>query len=205
VRQSWRYLRGNKDLFWFFLAYLLFTDGLETVITFTGKFTGDALGFSPGETVKLFVMLNVVAAPGALVFGWLVDRIGGVRGVTISVLLWVGVVVGSVLVQTKGQFWPVAFMAAVGLGATQSASRAVVARIVPRAQVGRVFGMMTVVGRASAVVGPLVYGIISDSTGSARLAVASIGLFFVASLVLLGRVDEGRAQRAAAAADATAS
>jgi UMF1 family MFS transporter len=118
--------------------------------------------------------------------------------------LWVGVVIGSMLVQTKGQFWPVAVMAAIGLGATQSASRAVMVKIVPRAQVGRVFGMMTVVGRASAVVGPLVYGAIDDVTGNPRLAVGSVGIFLLASLVLLVRVDEKRAQRAAQGVSATA-
>lgn len=69
VRETWRYIRSNKDLLRFFLAYLLFTDALETVITFTGKFTGDALGFTPRDTIVLFLVLNIVAAPGAVGFG----------------------------------------------------------------------------------------------------------------------------------------
>jgi MFS transporter, UMF1 family len=200
VRDSFRYIRGNRDLARFFIAYLLFTDALETVIIFTGKFTGDALGFTPPETVHLFLVLNIVAAPGALLFGWLVDRIGGIRGVGLSVVLWVVVVLGSVFVQTKAQFWPIAVVAAIGLGATQSTSRAVVVRFVPEAQVGRVFGMMTVVGRASAIVGPIVYGVVSDVTGSARGAIATVGVFLVTSLVLLGGVDEKRAVQAARSA-----
>ncbi len=198
VAETLRYLRGNKDLLKFFLAYLLFTDALETVITFTGKFTGDALGFTPQDTIWLFLVLNVVAAPGAVGFGWVVDRLGGIRSVSLSVVVWVLVVVGSMVVQTKGQFWPVAVLAAIGLGATQSASRAVVVRFVPRDQVARVFGMMTVVGRASAIVGPVVYGVVNDTTGSARLAVGTVGLFLLASLVLLAGIDEGRALRRAA-------
>jgi len=197
VRETWGYIRSNKDLLRFFLAYLLFTDALETVIIFTGKFTGDALGFTPRDTIVLFLVLNIVAAPGAVGFGWIVDRLGGIRGVGISVVVWILVVVGSILVQTKGQFWPVAALAAVGLGATQSASRAVVVKFVPRDQVARVFGMMTVVGRASAIVGPVVYGVVNDATGSARLAVGTVGLFLVASLILLAGIDEERAIRVA--------
>jgi UMF1 family MFS transporter len=193
VRDSFALLRVRKDLARFFVAYLLFTDALETVIIFTGKFTGDALQFTPSETIQLFLVLNLVAAPGAVAFGFVVDKLGGVRAVGLSLLLWLVVIVGSVLVRTKAQFWPIAVVAAVALGATQSASRAVVVRFVPQEHVGRVFGLMTVVGRASAIVGPTVYGVVSDATGSARLAVASVGVFVVAAMALLGGVDERRA------------
>lgn len=194
VRDSMRVLRRSKDLFWFFVAYLLFTDALETVIIFTGKFTGDALRFTPADTVRLFFVLNIVAAPGAVAFGWLTDKIGGVRGVALSLLLWLAVIAGSIVVQTKQQFWPIAVVAAIGLGATQSAARTVVARLVPEQHAARVFSMMTVVGRASAIVGPIVYGVVTDVTGSARLAIATVGVFLFAGLVLLRRVDEKRGQ-----------
>ena len=204
VRESFRYIWSNRDLSLFFVAYLLYTDALETVIIFTGKFTGDALHFSPQDTVVLFLVLNVVAAPGAILFGWLVDLLGGVRGVGSSLVLWMAVVIGSVFAQTKGQFWPVAVVAAVGLGATQAASRAMVVRIVPARQVGRVFGMMTVVGRASAIVGPIVYGLVADLTHSARAAVATVGLFVVAGFVLLMKVNERRAMEAARSSEGQA-
>lgn len=190
LRESFRFVRANKNLFRFFLAYLLYTDAVETVIAFTSKFTGDALHFSPADTVRLFLVLNIVAVPGALIFGYLVDRIGGVRGVALSLVLWLVVTGGSTIVQTKAQFWPIAILAAIGLGATQSASRAIIARWVPQTHLGRVFGMMTVVGRASAVVGPILYGVVDDITGNPRLAIGAVSVVLAAGLVVLLTVKE---------------
>jgi UMF1 family MFS transporter len=198
VRATVRTLREYPDLARFLIAYLIFTDALETVLVFTGSFSQDALHFTPEETVRLFLVLNVMAIPGALVFGRLVDRWGGVKSVAASLVLWLAVVAGCVLVRTKEQFLGVGVLAALGVGGTQSAARAVVSRYAPPREAARVFGFMTMAGKASAVVGPLVYGLVADATGSMRAAVGTISLFFMGGLLLLARVDERRALERAA-------
>jgi UMF1 family MFS transporter len=127
------------------------------------------------------------------VFGRLVDRWGGVKSVATTLVLWLIVVAGCIVVQSKLQFLGIAVIAALGVGGTQAAARAVVSRYVPAQESGRIFGFMTLAGRASAVVGPLVYGLVADLTGSVRIAVATISVFFLGGLALLTRVDEARA------------
>lgn len=201
VRETIRTLKDYPDLVRFLIAYLVFTDALETVLVFTATFSGSVLRFSDQDNVKLFLVLNLCAIPGALVFGRLVDRWSGVKSVAVTLLLWLVVVFGCMVVTSKTQFLGVAIVAALGVGGTQAAARAVVSRYVPQQESARVFGFMTLAGRASSVFGPLVYGLVADVTGSIRAAVGTISLFFIAGLVLLSRVDEGRALERARSAE----
>lgn len=193
VRETVKVLRGYPDLVRFLVAYLIFTDALETVLVFTATFSGEVLHFTDNDNARLFLVLNICAIPGALIFGRLVDRWSGVKSVAITLVLWLIVVGGCLVVREKSQFLVVAVIAALGVGGTQAAARAVVSKYVPQHESARVFGFMTLAGRASAVFGPLVYGLVADLTGSIRMAVGTISLFFITGLFLLSRVNERNA------------
>ncbi len=201
VRETLKMLRGYPDLVRFLVAYLIFTDALETVLVFTATFSGEVLHFTNNDNTKLFLVLNICAIPGALIFGRLVDRWSGVKSVALTLVLWLVVVAGCVLVREKWQFLIVGVIAALGVGGTQAAARAVVSKYVPQHESARVFGFMTLAGRASAVFGPLIYGVVADLTGSIRAAVGTISLFFITGLFLLSRVNEGNALALAEEAD----
>lgn len=183
----------------FLIAYFLYNDALTTVIEFVGIFTTGVLSFSGGETITLFLVLNLVAAPGAIGFGWLLDRIGGKRSIAITLVLWIVVVVGTALSQSKAHFWPVAVVAALVIGATQASSRALMARFAPRGRTGEFMGLLSLSGKASAVLGPSLYGLVADGltpslgeVGAQRAAICAVGSFFAMALVVLRFVDEKR-------------
>ena len=119
----------------------------------------------------------------------------------LSLWLWLVVVLGSVAAawpgafETEGArkafFWLVAGLASICIGATQATSRTFVGQITPTGMAGEFFGFMTFAGRASAILGPLVFGTISAATGGdQRWAVGSIGVFFAIGLALLLLVPE---------------
>lgn len=206
-----RHVRLFPYVVLFLIAAFLYTDGITTVIDFTSVYTGEVLAFTPKDTIFLFLVLNVVAAPGALLFGIVVDRFGARRSIAVTLVLWMLVVVGSMLAQNKTQFWPVAGLAAVVMGATQSATRTFMARIAPRARMTEFMGLLTLSGKASAVFGPTLYGLVADAAAQPgnpgfghRVAIGVIGSFFVIALFVLLRVDEDRAVAQARAADAEA-
>ncbi|MCS6797837.1 MAG: MFS transporter [Myxococcota bacterium] len=197
LRATLRLLSTHRVVAVFLVAYLLYNDGIETVIEFTGIYTKEVLGFTPSDNVVLFLALNLIAAPGALLFGRLLDRIGGVRTLRITLLVWMLVVVGAALARTKAAFWPVAMLAAVVIGATQASSRALMARLGPRERAGELMGLLALSGKASAIVGPALYGLVAqvgaDPTDPARghrIAIVVIGALFVAAFFVLGRVRE---------------
>jgi UMF1 family MFS transporter len=158
-----RLLRSHRVILVFLAAYFLYNDGIITVIEFVSVFTSEVLGFTPGDNIVLFLVLNVIAAPGALFFGSLLDRVGGRRTIRITLVLWIVVVAGAALVATKAQFWAVAVLAAVVIGATQSSSRALMARLAPRERMGELMGALALSGKASAIFGPALYGAVAEA------------------------------------------
>lgn len=197
LRAILRGLAAHPSIVAFLLAFFLYNDAVTTVIQFTGIYTNEVLGFTPADNVDLFLVMNGVALPGAIVFGFVQDRLGGRRTVQLTLLVWIAVVAGAYLSRTKADFWPVAFLAATVIGATQSASRALMARLAPADRVAEHMGLLALSGKASAIVGPVLYGAVAsgfateaDPGRGNRIAVAALGLFFVVALGLLFRVRE---------------
>lgn len=197
VAKTFRTARAHRVVFLFLLAYFLYNDGITTVIEFVGIFTQEVLAFTPKDQIILFLVLNVIAAPGAIFFGRLLDRIGGRRAISYSLLVWVMVVVGASLVQTKVGFWPVAVLAAIVIGATQASSRAYMAKIAPAGRTGEFMGFLALSGKASAIFGPLLYGGVvqvahnpASPGDSHRIAIVAIGGLFVVSWFVMRRLPK---------------
>lgn len=201
--KAFRTVRVYPAIGIFLLAYFLYNDAIITVIEFVGIYTKSVLEFTPGDNVTLFLVLNVIAAPGALLFGFLLDRIGGKRAIISTLVLWIIVVVGASLAETRAAFWPVAILAAVVIGATQASSRALLARLAPRERVGELMGFLAFSGKASAIFGPTVYGVVASAAAAGsparghRIAIAVLGVFFAVSLLIMLRLDEKEGMRQA--------
>ena len=186
-----------RDLFWFLIAYLIYTDAINTVIVASAIFANKVLDFSPGDLIIYFLITQVTAGLGAVGFGLLADRIGSTRTISVTLLIWIGVVVAAAAVQTHAQFYAIGLVAGAVLGANQATSRALIGRFVPPGKQGELFGFFTVIGKFAAVIGPVVYGEVTAWTGNQRWAVLSMALFFIIGLLLFQRVDEQRGLAAA--------
>ena len=173
----------------FLVAYLVYEDGVNTVIFFAGIFAAKTLGFTFTEIIALFVVVQLSALLGSAAWARPADRRGPKLVITVTLVQWLAVTVLSYFVHTKGQFWVVAVLAGTGLGAVQAASRTFMAMLVPREREAEFFGFYALVGKTGAILGPLVFGTVSRAMGGdQRSAIAAIGLFFVAGLLLLRRV-----------------
>ncbi len=202
-------IKSYRVVLIFLAAYFLYNDAITTVIEFVGIYTKEVLAFTPRENAMIFLVLNLVAAPGAMGFGYVLDRIGGRKAISLTLVLWVIVVILAAVTTTKSGFWGVAALAAVVIGASQASSRSLMARLAPKKRVGEFMGFLALSGKASAVLGPTIYGfvatVMADKYGVAmghRIAISTIGSFFVFALLILSRVDEEKGMRQAAAEDA---
>jgi UMF1 family MFS transporter len=181
----------------FLLAYLLYEDGVNTVITFAAVFAAHTLGFDFGEIVALFMLVQVTALAGAAAWARATDRRGPRFVVMVTLVQWALVTALAGIVGTKAQFWALAVLAGTGLGAIQAASRALMARLIPAAREAEFFGFYALVGKTGAIAGPLVFGGVSHLTaGNQRAAILTVGAFFVAGLALLARVSADGAMSA---------
>jgi UMF1 family MFS transporter len=193
VRQTLAHLRDYKDTGLFILASLFFTDGITTVISFSAIYATTTFHFSRGDLVMLFLVLNVVAFPGAVGAGYLADRIGPKRTIVASLWLWVVTILVGWAARNKATFLVMACLAAIGMGSTQAVGRSFMAQITPPSRESEFFGFYVLSGKFASMFGPLIFGVVSETTGSQRLAVLSLLPFFVVGLVLMARVDPVRA------------
>jgi UMF1 family MFS transporter len=176
----------------FLTAYLVYEDGVNTVITFAGVFAAKTLGFSFTEIIVLFMVVQVAALAGSAAWAAPTDRRGPRVVVRVNLAQWAIVTVAAFFVHAKWQFWVVAVLAGTGLGAIQAASRTFMATLVPREREAQFFGFYALVGKTGAIFGPLVFGGVSWLlAGNQRAAIVAVGAFFVVGLVLLTRVQAG--------------
>lgn len=181
----------EKEARKFLIAYLIYQDGVNTVIVFSSVFAAKTLGFKPGELIMLFVFVQVTALVGSLLMARSVDYRGPKKVVMFALVLWTMVTVFAYFAQTKLQFWAVALIAGTGLGVVQASTRAFFSRFIPKGRESEYFGVYSMVGKTSAMAGPLLFGYMSYTFGSQRPAILVFSLFFLTGLVLIGFVKGG--------------
>ncbi|MGH7568474.1 MAG: MFS transporter [Gemmatimonadales bacterium] len=191
-RRIWGDVLGVGELRRFLAAYFVYIDGVETTIYFASLYAAKTLGFSTAQLILMFIVVQVSALVGALVLARPTDRWGPKRVITLSLAVWVGVAIAAALIRSQTVFYAVAVVAGTQLGTVQAASRALMASLIPHGKEAEMFGFYAVVGKSSAVLGPLIFGTVSRATGgNQRAAVLAVGGLFVLGLALLQRV--GRA------------
>jgi len=199
--RTFRHMKRYRELFKLFVAFLVYNDGIVTVIYFAAGYAISTIGFTARDVTIMFIAMNLIALAGALAFGWLADRIGQKRAILISLTIWTTATVlayyAPVLPRPKVAFYIVATLAGIGMGSAQSVTRSLVALFTPQENAAEFYGFLGVAGKDLAFVGPIVFGTLSERTGSQRPAILAVGAFFVVGMILLSFVNEQHGKSAA--------
>ncbi|MCJ7482769.1 MAG: MFS transporter [Thermodesulfovibrionales bacterium] len=186
-----REIARRKEPGKFLFSYLLYEDGVSTVIVFSSIFAATTLGFQPRELIFLYLAVQATALLGSLVMAKPIDLWGPKKVIMMSLVLWTSVAVTAFFVQTKNHFWVIATCAGLGLGTVQAASRAFYTQFIPEGKEAEYFGLYSLAGKSSAVIGPIIFGQISTTYGSQRPAILSVAAFFLIGLIILCFVRGG--------------
>ncbi len=190
--QTAREIIRIKPMRRFLLAFLLFDDGVNTVIFFSAIFARQVLGFAMTDLIWVYMCVQLSALVGASLWARPTDTRGPKFVVLTMLAQWIVVVTLVYFVTSKTTFFIVAALAGTGLGAIQAASRAFMATLIPTGREGEFFGFYSLCGKSAAILGPLVFGEVASLTGgNLRLAALSILVFFVAGAAILLTVRAG--------------
>ncbi len=179
----------RKNLRRFLIAYFIYEDGVNTVIFFAPVYAKKDFGFESGELLLMYACLNVAAVLGSVLIGKPTDAKGPRWAVRTLLVWWVFVVVAAFLAPSKPFLWAAAMLAGLGIGGIQSASRAFMSRLVPAGREAEFFGFYALCGKTGAVMGPVLFGTIADASGSRRLAILLVIVFYAVGYLLLRRVE----------------
>jgi len=187
-------LRRRPQTLTFLLAYLLYSDAIQTVIALATQFGHDELKISMGPLALAILMVQFVAFFGSIAFNWIAAAITAKRAVMLSLVIWTGVLFGMYFwVRTVGQYFVMAALVALVLGGSQALSRSLFSQMIPKGQEAEYFGLYEISDKGTSWLCPLAFGLAVQFTGSYRLSALSLAVFFLAGLAVLARVDVGRA------------
>ena len=176
----------------YLIAYLIYNDGIQTVVFASSAFLEQELfpGGNPQFLLEIFLMVQFVAVGGALLFERLAYMIRTKNAIIVSLIIWSAVVIYAYrFLDTVPEAWIMAGVIAIVLGGSQALSRSLYSRMIPEGKEAAFFGLYEVSERGTSWMGPLLFSVVIARTGSYRQALLSLIFFFVIGLVLLWRTD----------------
>ena len=192
---TFRQIRKFPETVRYLIAYLIYNDGIQTVIVVAALFASIELGMDDQQLILVILMIQAVAFIGAFfLFPFLAARLGSKRALVLSLIIWSVVVIYAALgLQTQTEFWILGAVIALVLGGSQALSRSIFAQMIPKGREAEFFSFYEVSDRATSLFGPLIFGLANQMFGSLKYGILSLIVLFVVGLGILLTVNIPRA------------
>jgi UMF1 family MFS transporter len=195
LRHTIRGIRAYPLTLFFLVAYLVYNDGIQTVIALASQYGTEELKLGQSTLIITILLVQFLAFGGALLLGFLATRIGARKTIVISLALWLLVVVAAYFLPA-GE--PIPFMilgVGIGLvlGGSQALSRSLFSQLIPEGREGEYYGFYEISDKGTSWLGPLAFGLVFQLTSSYRIGIVSLVIFFVVGGILLALVPMRRA------------
>ncbi|MFN3324472.1 MAG: MFS transporter [Bryobacteraceae bacterium] len=200
-RLAWRQLshtlrdiRNYPHTLLFLLAFLVYNDGIQTVIALASVFGQEELGLSMGTLTSVILMVQFVAFIGTLLFNWIAKVINNKRAVMLSLVIWTLVLIYAyAAVTTAAEFYAMAVVIGLVLGGSQALSRSIFSFMIPKGREAEYFSLYEISDKGTSWMAPLLFGLVLQFTGSYRTAILTLIVYFIVGFILLAMVDMRRA------------
>jgi MFS transporter, UMF1 family len=194
--QTFRKLRGYRQAFLLLLAFLIYNDGVGTIIRMAAIY-GEEIGIGRTTMIAAIALVQFVGVPFAYLFGGLARKFGTRPAIFVGLATYVGISALGFYMRSDRDFIVLAVLVGMVQGGVQALSRSLFASMVPRHLSGEFFGFFAVFEKFAGILGPALFSLAIALTGSSRMALLSVVGFFVVGGLLLAGVDVAEGQRIA--------
>ena len=199
--QAWRTfreLRGHRPAFLMLVAFLLYNDGIQTIIRMAAIY-GTEVGIDRNAQIAAFVIVQFVGIPCSFLFGAAAGRVGAKTALFFALAVYTGITILGYFMRTEWQFFALAFLVGTVQGGSQALSRSLFARMIPKHKSSEYFGFFAVFEKFAGIFGPALFALSVTLFDSSRAAILSVILFFVLGALVLTKVDVAAGEADAAA------
>lgn len=201
IWNTFKRIKRYPELLKYLIAFWFFNDGISTIITMATIY-GTEIGLGTEALIGALVITQFVGIPFTLLFGRIAEKLGSKKSLYISLGVYVLIVVFGYFMTETWQFYALAVVVGMVQGGSQSIARSIYSRLVPADRPAEFFGFLSVSSKFSAIVGPFVFSVVGMLTGTSRLGILALVVFFAIGIVLLAKVDLTKGEAEAAAAKA---
>ncbi len=184
VAQTFRHIFGNKQIALFLLAYWIYIDGVDTIIRMAVDY-GLSIGFDSNDLIVALLITQFVGFPAAIIYTYIGDKVGIKNALMAGIVIYGFITLWGFYMHTVKEFYFLAVMIGLVQGGVQALSRSFYARLIPADRAAEYFGVYNMMGKAAAVLGPLLMGAVAITTNNHRYSILSIIIFFIVGLFLL--------------------
>jgi UMF1 family MFS transporter len=188
---TFKEIKRYRDLFMMLIAFFVYANGIGTIITMSTIY-GAEIGIGQTTLIGTLLMVQFLAAPFAFFFGWLSRKIGTKKAIYISLSVYSLIAIGGYFLAEEWQFWALGVAVATVQGGSQALSRSLIGKMMPKSKSAEFYGFFSVFEKFSSILGPLLFGVVSQIMGHSRLSIVSLIIFFVTGIILLTRVNVPR-------------
>lgn len=189
VRYSLLNISRLPQLLRYLISYFIYNDGITTVIVFATIYGIERFGMTTRDMIIYFILAQFTSIIGSALFGYLTDKLNVKISLSISLLIWIAVVIWAFFCGSAKEYYFVGLLAGLAIGSSQSNSRTMLSSLTPENKQAEFFGFYTLTGRLSSIIGPILYGWIAHRTGNMKWSILSLMIFFILGWLILQSVS----------------
>ena len=202
VAATLKEIRGHPDLFVFLLAFLVYNDGVGTIIRMATIY-GEEVGIDDGQMIGALVLVQFIGIPFTFAFGTFASRLSAKSAIFVCLVVYSAIATLGFFMSEAWHFWALAFGVGTVQGGIQGLSRSLYASMIPAGRSTEFFGFYSVSSKFGAIAGPLVFGTVTLRMEESTWGILALVVFFVVGAALLTRVNVDAGQRLAREEDST--
>lgn len=189
VGTTMKKIRKDPTMLSFIIAYFCYIDGVYTIISMATTYGGE-VGISDSSMILALLLTQFVAFPCAILAGRLAEKVGTLKVIRVSILVYCGICLFGYQLDQSWEFWVLAVVVGMAQGGIQSLSRSYFGRIIPKKESNEYFGFFDIFGKFADFFGPLILSFCAFAFGSSSYGILGLLILFVTGYILLRRIPD---------------
>lgn len=189
VGTTMKKIRKDPTMLSFIIAYFCYIDGVYTIISMATTYGGE-VGISDSSMILALLLTQFVAFPCAILAGRLAEKVGTLKVIRVSILVYCGICLFGYQLDQSWEFWVLAVVVGMAQGGIQSLSRSYFGRIIPKKESNEYFGFFDIFGKFADFFGPLILSFCAFAFGSSSYGILGLLVLFVTGYILLRRIPD---------------